>query len=56
MRISGAWGEFTGKPLEPVTYQVKEESAVEESAVEESAVEESTEAEASVDEEESEES
>ena len=66
LRISGAWEEFTGKPLEPVTYQVKEESAVvesavvesavEESAVEESAVEESTEAEAPVDEEESEES
>ena len=66
LRISGAWEEFTGKPLEPVTYQVKEEpvveesvveeSAAEESAVEESAVEESTEAEASVDEEESEES
>ena len=61
MRISGAWEEFTGKPLEPTTYKVKEESAVEESAVEESAVEESaveesTEAEAPVDEEESEES
>ena len=56
LRISGAWEEFTGKPLEPITYKVKEESAVEESAVEESAVEESTEAEASVDEEESEES
>ena len=51
MRISGAWEEFTGKPLEPTTYKVKEESAVEESAVEES-----TEAEAPVDEEESEES
>ena len=45
LRISGAWEEFTGKPLEPVTYQVKEESAVEESAVEESAVEESAEVE-----------
>ncbi|OUV78876.1 MAG: 30S ribosomal protein S16 [Acidimicrobiaceae bacterium TMED130] len=56
LRISGAWEEFTGKPLEPITYQVKEESAVEESAVEESAVEESAEAEAPVDEEESEES
>ena len=56
LRISGAWEEFTDKPLEPITYKVKEESAVEESAVEESAVEESTEAEASVDEEESEES
>ena len=61
LRISGAWEEFTGKPLEPVTYQVKEESAVEESAVEESAVEESAveesaEVEAPVDEEESEES
>ena len=56
LRISGAWEEFTGKPLEPITYKVKEESAVEESAVEESAVEESTEAEAPVDEEESEES
>ena len=56
LRISGAWEEFTGKPLEPTTYIVKEESAVEESAVEESAVEESTEAEAPVDEEESEES
>ena len=56
LRISGAWEEFTGKPLEPVTYQVKEESAVEESAFEESAVEESAEVEAPVDEEESEES
>ena len=56
LRISGAWEEFTGKPLEPVTYQVKEEPAVEESAVEESAVEESAEVEAPVDEEESEES
>ena len=46
LRISGAWEEFTGKPLEPVTYQVKEGSAVEESA----------EVEAPVDEEESEES
>ena len=56
LRISGAWEEFTGKPLEPVTYQVKEESAVVESAVVESAVEESAEAEAPVDEDESEES
>ena len=51
LRISGAWEEFTGKPLEPVTYQVKEGSAVEESAVEES-----VEVEAPVDEAESEES
>ena len=65
LRISGAWEEFTGKPLEPITYQVKEGSAVEESAeveapvdeeVEGSAVEESAEVEAPVDEEESEES
>ena len=51
LRISGAWEEFTGKPLEPITYQVKEESAVEESAVEESAVEESAVEESAVEEE-----
>ena len=56
LRISGAWEEFTGKPLEPVTYQVKEGSAVEESAVEESAVEESAVEESAEVEEESEES
>ena len=50
LRISGAWEEFTGKPLEPTTYKVKEESAVEESAVEESAVEESAVEESAVEE------
>ena len=50
LRISGAREEFTGKPLEPITYKIKEESAVEESAVEESAVEESAVEEAAVEE------
>ena len=51
LRISGAWEEFTGKPLEPVTYQVKEESAVVESAVVESDVVESAVEESAVEEE-----
>ncbi len=50
LRISGAWEEFTGKPLEPVTYQVKEEPVVEESVVEESAAEESAVEESAVEE------
>ena len=27
LRISGAWEEFTGKPLEPIEYKAKEEAA-----------------------------
>ncbi|GIS52177.1 MAG: hypothetical protein Ct9H90mP27_6680 [Gammaproteobacteria bacterium] len=30
LRISGAWEEFTGKPLEPIEYKTKEEASVEE--------------------------
>ena len=38
LRISGAWEEFTGKPLEPIEYKAKEEAApAEEEAVEEAA-------------------
>jgi small subunit ribosomal protein S16 len=40
LRISGAWEEFTGKPLEPVSYPVKVEPAAEEPAAEEPAAEE----------------
>jgi len=41
LRISGAWEEFTGKPLEPIEYKAKEEvaPAAEEAAVEEPAEE-----------------
>ena len=42
LRISGAWEEFTGNPLEPVNYPVKE-SAEEPVAEEESAEEKESE-------------
>ena len=40
LRISGAWEEFTGKPLEPVEYKTKEEASVEDSVAEEAPAEE----------------
>ena len=48
LRISGAWEEFTGKPLEPIEYKATEEAApaAEETApAEEEAVEEAAPAE-----------
>ena len=35
LRISGAWEEFTGKPLEPIKYKTKDEASVEEPEAEE---------------------
>ena len=35
LRISGAWEEFTGKPLEPIKYKTKDEASVEEPVAEE---------------------
>ena len=40
LRISGAWEEFTGKPLEPIEYKTKAEASVEEPVVEEAPAEE----------------
>ena len=45
LRISGAWEEFTGKPLEPIEYKVKEEAAEEAAPAEEEAAEEAAPAE-----------
>ena len=45
LRISGAWEEFTGKPLEPIEYQTKEETSAEEPVVEETSDEEDASAE-----------
>ena len=45
LRISGAWEEFTGKPLEPIEYQTKEEASTEEPVVEETSDEEDASAE-----------
>ena len=51
LRISGAWEEFTGKPLEPIEYQTKEETSAEEPVVEETSDEEDASAEEPVAEE-----
>ena len=40
LRISGAWEEFTGKPLESIEYKTKEEASVEEPVAEEAPAEE----------------
>ena len=40
LRISGAWEEFTGKPLEPIEYKTKAEASVEEPVAEEDPAEE----------------
>ena len=47
LRISGAWEQFTGKPLEPVVYPEKKSASVEaaEEAPEEAAAEEAPESE-----------
>ena len=39
LRISGAWEEFTGKPLEPIKYKAKDEASVEEPVAEEAPAE-----------------
>ena len=39
LRISGAWEEFTGKPLEPIKYKTKDEASVEEPVAEEAPAE-----------------